>query len=29
MVRIGRDYRAAQKTLTAVARLTGENLLAP
>jgi adenosylhomocysteine nucleosidase len=29
MVRIGRDYRAAQKTLAAVARLTGENLLAP
>ena len=29
LVRIGRDYRAAQKTLAAVARLTGKNLLVP
>jgi adenosylhomocysteine nucleosidase len=29
LVRIGRNYRAAQKTLAAVARLTGNNLLAP
>ncbi len=29
LVRIGRDYRAAQKTLAAVARLAGKNLLVP
>ena len=27
LLRIGRDYRAAQRTLAAVARLTGDNLL--
>jgi hypothetical protein len=27
LLRIGRSYRAAQKTLAAVARLTGNNLL--
>jgi adenosylhomocysteine nucleosidase len=28
LVRVGQNYRAAQKTLAAVARLTGNNLLA-